>query len=792
MSAELRTPDTAPDRQAPCAGEIVLAAEELEVVLPSGDGVGPWSGSLRAGEQVLLLGPSGSGKSTLLRALAGAIPSHQRGRVTGSVQVGGVDPIAGGVLAVSGIVGHLGQDPADGVCLPQVADDVALPLENRAVPAAEIGDEVLGVLGAVGAAGLAERSAVTLSGGELQRVSLAAALVARPRLLLLDEPTAMLDAAGVRAVRESVRAATADGTLATLLVEHRLDDWAGEEGIGGLPQRTIALDRSGHVLADGPTPEVLLRHGAALRAAGCWLPREIEKAVAEEGPTAPTDPVGPSDRSPAVPSTPLAGEVLLSVRDAVLGHEDAPVLTGVDLEVRAGQLLAVVGRNGAGKSTLLGALSRLDPPLEGSIEGDAAALALQRPTLQFVAADVLGELTASGAGPEQSATLLEQLGLSAFARSSPYRLSGGQQRRLSIGAMLLTGRPVLLADEPGYGLDRASRRTVHLLLRAAAEEGRAVVMATHDLRAVAEADAVAVIADGRLHGPMPPAVLLADAELLQRAGLTTGARAGSLPALGTPVSSSSAGVRSAAPPRAWLARRNPTVLLGLLTALSIVGVALTDPAPLLCLYLLLGLAAMVGGRIGPVALLRAQLPIAVFALGVFTVNVLSRPGHEPWPELPLRITEEGIVLGTALALRALLIGLGALTVARATGPRETMVSLYQHARLPARYAYALLAGRRLLDDLARRWEAIIRAHRLRLPLAADGGVPRLRPRALLGCAFALLVDALRSAELLAFALEIRGLGDGPRTCWRPVALGGVDAVLVLGVGAVVTAVLLLV
>lgn len=781
-------------------------------MLPSGDGVGPWSGSLRAGEQVLLLGPSGSGKSTLLRALAGAIPSHQRGRVTGSVQVGGVDPIAGGVLAVSGIVGHLGQDPADGVCLPQVADDVALPLENRAVPAAEIGDRVLGALEAVGAADLAERSAVTLSGGELQRVSLAAALVARPRLLLLDEPTAMLDAAGVRAVRESVRAATADGTLATLLVEHRLDDWAGAEGIGGLPPRTIALDRSGHVLADGPTPEVLLRHGAALRAAGCWLPREIEAALAEEGPTDPTGSAGRADGSPAVPSTPPAGEVLLSVRDAVLGHEGSPVLTGVDLEVRAGQLLAVVGRNGAGKSTLLGALSRLDPPLEGSIEGNAAALALQRPTLQFVATDVLGELAASGAGPERSAMLLEQLGLSAFARSSPYRLSGGQQRRLSIGAMLLTGRPVLLADEPGYGLDRASRRTVHLLLRTAAEEGRAVVMTTHDLRAVAEADAVAVIAEGRLHGPMPPEVLLADTELLRRAGLTTGAWAGSLPNLGTPVSSSSAGVRSAAispddtpagasspgaipsaaPPRAWLARRNPTVLLGLLTALSVVGVALTDPAPLLCLYLLLGLAAMVGGRIGPVALLRAQLPIAVFALGVFTVNVLSRPGHEPWPELPLRITEEGIVLGTALALRALLIGLGALTVARATGPRETMVSLYQHARLPARYAYALLAGRRLLDDLPRRWEAIIRAHRLRLPLAADGGVPRLRPRALLGCAFALLVDALRSAELLAFALEIRGLGDGPRTCWRPVALGGVDAVLVLGVGAVVTAVLLLV
>ena len=805
MSAE-PVSATAPARHLQGGGEIDLAAEELEVVLPSGDGVGPWSGSIRAGEQVLLLGPSGSGKSTLLRALAGAIPSHQRGRVTGTVQVAGVDPIADGVLAVSGLVGHLGQDPADGVCLPQVADDVALPLESRAVPAQQIGARVRDALGAVGAEDLAERSAVALSGGELQRASLAAALVSRPRLLLLDEPTAMLDAAGVRAVREAVRVATADGTLATLLVEHRLDDWAGEEGAGGLPSRTIALDRSGRVLADGPTPEVLLRHGAALRAAGCWLPREIEEALAAERSAGEGSPgagwvdegsaeegsagegsAGEGDAVERAPSPTADGEVLLSVQDAVLGPEGSPVLTGVDLELRAGRLLAVVGRNGAGKSTLLGALSRLDPPLEGCIEGAAAALALQRPTSQFVATDVLGELAASGAGPEQGATMLEQLGLSDLAQSSPYRLSGGQQRRLSIGAMLLTGRPVLLADEPGYGLDRSSRGMVHLLLRAAAEEGRAVVIATHDLRAVAEADAVAVIADGRVLGPMPPAVLLADAELLEQAGLVTGS-VGCTPS--DPASSPgapSAGV----PSRAWLARRNPTVLLGLLTALSIVGVALTDPAPLLCLYLLLWLAAMVGGRIGPLALLRAQLPIAVFALGVLAVNVLSRPGHEPWPELPLRVTEEGIVLGSALALRALLIGLGALTVARATGPRETMVSLHQHARLPARYAYALLAGRRLLDDLPRRWETITRAHRLRLPLAADGGVPRLRPRALLGCAFALLVDALRSAELLAFALEIRGLGDGPRTCWRPVALGPADAALVLGIGAVVTAVLLL-
>ena len=147
------------------------------------------------------------------------------------------------------------------------------------------------------------------------------------------------------------------------------------------------------------------------------------------------------------------------------------------------------------------------------------------------------------------------------------------------------------------------------------------------------------------------------------------------------------------------------------------------------------------------------------------------------------------MLGTALALRALVIGVGALTVARATDPRSTMVSLQRHARLPARYAYALLAGRRLLDDLPRRWETITRAHRVRLPLTSRGEVARLRPRHLLRCAFALLVDALRSAERLALALELRGLGDGPRTVWKPAALSSGDLLLTAGVAAATVLVL---
>ena len=846
---------------APSGEPRVLVAEGLEAVLPSGAGVGPWSGEIRAGEQVLLLGPSGSGKSTLLRVLAGAIPSHQRGRVTGSVRLldgttggpddgmaggtaggpddgpaggaGAIDPVAGGVLATAPVLGHLGQDPVDGVCLPLIADDVALPLESACTPPERIGPRVHEVLSAMGVGELAHRSAATLSGGQLQRASLAAAIAARPRLLLLDEPTAMLDAEGVAAVRSAVDAATDQTGCALLLVEHRLDEWAGERGLDGLPARTVALDRSGRVLADGPTREVLTAHGPVLREQGCWLPREIEERIGAP------EPIG-AVSVPLASATPRS-EVLLHLRDATLGPPDASgrgddaVLTGADLEIRAGRLLAVVGRNGAGKSTLLGALSRLDPLRAGTLEGAAAGLVLQRPESQFVADTVEDELAASGAPQDVRRAMLERLDLADHAAQSPYRLSGGQQRRLSLGAMLLADRPVLLADEPGYGLDRSAQEAVLSLLREAADAGRGVVMTTHDLRSLEAADEVVVIADGRLVGPLAPSDLLADDALLRRAGLrvadrlgphpregTEAERAGSSapvradgslsPGAGSPLSEqqSSAPADDPAPrtaldplarprtaldpsarPRAPLARRDPTVLLGLLTALSIVCITLTDPAPLLVLYALLAAGTMLGLRLGPLALARAQAPFVLFAAGVLMVNVLSRPGHEPWPDLPVRVTSEGIVLGAALALRALVIGLGAVAVVRASDPGRTMTSLRTHARLPARIALALLAGQRLLEDLPRRWATITRAHRLRRPPSADGTPARLGPRAMARCAFALLVDAIRSSTRIAFALESRGLGTGERTQWRTAALTRTDGALVVGVVLAVAAVLVL-
>lgn len=525
----------------------MVRTADLEVVLIGGDGVGPLTSALAPGEHVLVLGPSGSGKTTLLRTLAGAVPEHVRARVTGTVRVAGVDPVAAGVAATSAHVGTVAQDPVSGVCLPLVADEVALQLENRAVPREAIAPAVDAALAAAGAGHLRERASGELSGGELQRVALAAATVTAPPVLLLDEPTSMLDAPGVAAVRDAV--SRVGGDVAVVLVEHRLDEWAGDAATAGLPPRTIALTRSGRVLADGPTADVLARHGRDLLRQGCWLPldAELEALLGLSGGLASDDvrrallmlareagaPSGTGDANGR-------GEVVLRAQGLTVRAGGRPVLTGVDLALRAGELVAIVGANGAGKTTLLTALAGLEQPSAGRVTGPRAGLVFQDPEHQIVGTSVREEIAFGlAAGPSSGARveeLLTRFDLHAWADASPYTLSGGQKRRLSLAAMLAHERPALLADEPGYGLDRAASTAAMRALRAAADGGLAVAMTSHDLRAVAScADRVVVIADGGVAADLTPEALVRDPTALRAAGMAVPALLAFLVAHDVPV-----------------------------------------------------------------------------------------------------------------------------------------------------------------------------------------------------------------------------------------------------------------
>uniref|UniRef100_UPI0023EF2F34 ABC transporter ATP-binding protein n=1 Tax=Cellulomonas sp. RIT-PI-Y TaxID=3035297 RepID=UPI0023EF2F34 len=477
--------------------------------------------------------------------------------LTGRVEVAGRDVTACGVADRSRWLGVVPQDPAAAVCLTRVEDEVALPLENHGVDPAAIGRRVTQALTEAGVSALADRATATLSGGELQRVALAAALAPDPEVLLLDEPTSMLDAAGVRTVREALAGVAAAGDRAVVVVEHRLDELAGEKGVDGLPERAVVLGPGGVVTAAGATATVLREHAAELHAAGCWLPLEAELLAVTGHPgglgsaavrgwlrNAAVAPDGAAE-----PSTSARGPAVLTASALSVGYSDparrrhrgapdpgrrrrrgapdpVPVLAGVDLTLRAGEVVAVLGANGAGKSTLLLTLAGLVPPLRGAMRGPRPGMVFQDPEHQFLTHRVRDELAVGvPGGPEEvAARVRERLHthrLDRVADRDPHRLSGGEQRRLSLAAMLIqTDRPVLLADEPTFGLDRRDTMTTAATVRAEADRGRAVLFSSHDLRFVATvADRVLVLADGALAADFPVGWLCRDPGLLGRAGL---------------------------------------------------------------------------------------------------------------------------------------------------------------------------------------------------------------------------------------------------------------------------------
>lgn len=485
------------------------------------------------GERVLLLGPSGSGKSTLLRVLAGIVPQTVDADVWGTVRVAGepvvVDVAPGGgegapgpgvtdVPTLARRVATLTQNPADQLCLPTVRDEVAFALENRAVPPERIGPRVHAALAAVGAGHLADRRTSELSGGEGQRVALAAALVADPDVLLLDEPTALLDPVGARDVADAVRAS---GARTSVLIEHRLDE------LGELPGRLVVLDAHGGVRADGATAEVVLDEAGALAAEGVWLPLAAElRAAGVTSLDALAADAGPDAPRAALPRTAAAPPLRAHALDVRRGGRR--VLDGVSLDVHAGRVTAVLGLNGSGKSTLLHALAGLLPggPGSGTVTGARVGMVFQQPEHQLLTRTVRDELAY---GPRRARLpdvdrrverALHEHVLDGLADHDPFRLSGGQQRRLSLAAMAVCDHDVLVADEPTFGQDRRTTRATARALTALACEGRGVVLVTHDLRlAGLVADEVLVLHAGRVLAHGPAAAVLADDDVLTRAGL---------------------------------------------------------------------------------------------------------------------------------------------------------------------------------------------------------------------------------------------------------------------------------
>ncbi|GAB2512781.1 ABC transporter ATP-binding protein [Microbacterium petrolearium] len=439
------------------------------------------------GERVLLLGASGSGKSTLLHALAGVLGGDDEGEQEGFLRVEGREP-----ASARGRVGLVQQDPDAQAVLARVGDDVAFGCENLGVPRDEIWSRVRSALELVGLDVPLDRSTSALSGGQKQRLALAGALAMRPGLLLLDEPTANLDPAGVAEVRDAV-GRVLDRTGATLVVvEHRVDVW--------LPvvDRIVVLgadDDEPGVIADGPPAEVLGARGAQLTARGVWVP-------------------GIPPRHPAPPAS-APGEVLVAGRALEVARVRGRAVAGpLDVDVRAGEVLGIIGPNGAGKSTLGRTLAGLLPPADGEVRAAAGVArdagpapirwtsrqlltrigtVLQSPEHQLLATTVRRELEvgprALGLPEAEIAArvgeLLERLRLSAFAEANPHTLSGGEKRRLTVAAMLATRPRVMVLDEPTFGQDARTWAELVAIIAALRDgagddPGAGIVAVTHD------------------------------------------------------------------------------------------------------------------------------------------------------------------------------------------------------------------------------------------------------------------------------------------------------------------------
>ncbi len=223
-----------------------------------------------------------------------------------------------------------------------------------------------------------------------------------------------------------------------------------------------------------------------------------------------------------------------------------------------------------------------------------------------------------------------------------------------------------------------------------------------------------------------------------------------------------------------LAGINPTIKVAILIVASIVIMFVLDPVTPAVLYVIALVGVITAGRLPARTLALAHIPFLGFGFGIFTVNMLSRPGTVLWQEGFLRITTEGISIGLALALRTLLIGVLAIGFVMSTDAVKLMTSLHQTARLGARPTYAVMSGYRLLEQLAAEWTIIRRAQQVRAPLNAQGRA-RGGPGAFGRATVSLLVVAVRRGEQLAQSLESRGLGLSPRTVWRPVPVTRVDA-----------------
>jgi energy-coupling factor transporter ATP-binding protein EcfA2 len=465
---------------------------------------------LHEGEFVVVAGRSGSGKSSLLRACCGLIPHYHGGDVSGKLEVCGADVRDAGPAELGGRVGLVGQDPETQVVSATVRGELELALELRGEGATSSARAIEEVTLALGIADLIDRPVETLSGGELQRVALAAALVMRPRLVLLDEPTSQLDPVAGEELIGLLRRLNEEWGMGIVLAEHRLDRClSAADRVLAFSAGAITFDGSPQGFCEWITAAdpALAPPGVRLfELAGIKPPpvsaKEARKTLARSSlaishpPSEPTADERPKPRDGQRADPALRARNLWIELDSGTGPTE--VLRDVDLAIQPGERVALMGRNGAGKSTLLRAAAGLVKPVRGSIATPGGCALLPQSPSDLLVRERVGDELPGDVGLRA----LEAVGLGHALDADPRDLSGGERERLAL-AVVMAGREdggvpgLVCLDEPTRGMDGARKDELRTWLFDLAAAGAGVVVASHDVEfAAAVATRVVLLGDG--------------------------------------------------------------------------------------------------------------------------------------------------------------------------------------------------------------------------------------------------------------------------------------------------------
>ena len=506
---------------------------------------------IRRGEKVLIAGPSGCGKSTLAHCMNGLIPFSYRGESSGSLTLLGRETKELSIFAISRTVGTVLQD-SDGQFIGlTVAEDIAFALENDCVTDPELHDRVLTAARAVGIDSHLRHPPGRLSGGQKQRVALAGVMVDDVELFLFDEPLANLDPATGKAAIQLIDEIHRRTGAAVVIIEHRLEDalYRSCDRIVLMDGGRIIADRSPDELLSG---DLLREHGireplylTALKYAGVCVtpemkPGSIRSLALGEGEKRTVQ--GWFHSSP-VPPPPPERPVLLRAENVTFSYDNGrKALDGVSLELRRGELMAIVGTNGAGKSTFAKLLCGFETPQSGEVtftgldwaalsikeRADHVGYVMQNPNQMLSKPMIMDEVALglrSRQVPEEEVRprveqALRVCGLWPFRNWPVSALSFGQKKRVTIASILVLEPEIIILDEPTAGQDYRHYTEIMEFLRELNARGTTVVMITHDMHLMLEyAPRSVVLSQGRVIADDASAAILTDPELVQRASL---------------------------------------------------------------------------------------------------------------------------------------------------------------------------------------------------------------------------------------------------------------------------------